>query len=128
MVYREKLTLATNQLFYFSHWITPQVSPSRFDTHFFISPSPTNQEPFCDMSETTNAIWITPQRALERKEELLLFPPTISNLENITEFHDVNQAISSTQNKDVPTIIPEVVVEDGKVRIHIPGNSKITSP
>ena len=35
MLRTERLTLATDRLVYFAHWITPEESPLRFDTRFF---------------------------------------------------------------------------------------------
>jgi hypothetical protein len=34
---REGLKLATEKLFYFAHWITPELSPIRYDARFFCS-------------------------------------------------------------------------------------------
>src|SRR5207245_3689944 len=35
MLRAERLTLATDALVYFAHWITPPIQPLRFDTRFF---------------------------------------------------------------------------------------------
>src|SRR5206468_3822499 len=44
MIRAERLTLATDRLVYFAHWITPEEQPLRFDTRFFAAPAPAGQE------------------------------------------------------------------------------------
>lgn len=39
----ENLVLAPDALVYFAHWITPERSPKRFDTHFFLAAAPSGQ-------------------------------------------------------------------------------------
>jgi hypothetical protein len=121
MIRREGLTLATDRLFYFAHWITPEISPSRFDTHFFVALAPPAQEPLYDALEITAARWVTPKEALEgyKRKEFPLLPPTLSNLEIIAKFLSVEQVIASIQDKEVPTILPRVVVEDGQMKLQI---------
>src|SRR5207237_10520422 len=48
MLSTERLTLATDALVYFAHWITPAVNPLRFDTRFFASAAPAGQEAAAD--------------------------------------------------------------------------------
>src|SRR5579864_470094 len=64
VAYQEGLTLATDELVYWAHWITPEVSPKRFDTHFFLAAMPRGQEAVHDQLETTASLWITPEAAL----------------------------------------------------------------
>src|SRR5438445_12408420 len=83
MLRAEKLTLATDRLAYFAHWITPEEQPLRFDTRFFAAVMPPGQEPVVDGHETVDLKWLTPAEAmaaLKRKEISLRFP-TIKNLE-----------------------------------------------
>ena len=48
MLRAERLTLATDRLAYFAHWITPEEQPIRFDTRFFAAPAPPTQSPEAD--------------------------------------------------------------------------------
>ncbi len=41
---REDLVLAADTVHYVSHWITPEVSPRRFDTRFFVTAAPHGQD------------------------------------------------------------------------------------
>ena len=39
----ENVRLAADRVLYFSHWITPEQAPRRFDTRFFVAAMPDNQ-------------------------------------------------------------------------------------
>lgn len=124
MVCNEGLMLAVDQLSYFAHWITPEFSPIRFDTHFFLAPAPLAQEAIHDAVETTAHIWISPHEAIEKSTQgqFSMLPPTVANLRVLAEFSSVDEAISRTRNKEVPTILPKAVFEDGKMRVLMPGD------
>lgn len=62
----ENLTLAADQLHYFSHWITQAGRPRRYDTRFFIARAPAEQRPSHDGSELVDHLWIAPAEALAR--------------------------------------------------------------
>jgi len=68
---KEGLRLATDEIFYVSHWITPVGERRRFDTRFFIARAPAAQEPLHDDGETIESFWISPQEAIERAHEFL---------------------------------------------------------
>lgn len=101
----EGLKLATDTLFYFAHWITPEVLPIRFDARFFVAAAPSGQEASPDGKETVEARWISPQDALEEHREgrLKLAPPTFHSLNGLAEFLTVDEAISSTHGKRIET-------------------------
>ena len=61
----ENLVLAPETLVYFAHWITPERSPKRFDTQFFLAPAPADQVAVHDGYEAVDSVWIAPQIALE---------------------------------------------------------------
>lgn len=124
MIAREGLKLAVNQLTYFAHWVTPDISPIRFDTHFFLTPAPPHQNASHDNVETTAHLWITPQEALERNKHgtLAMFPPTIVNLMALSRFLNVKDALTSAEGKDVPVISPQISFEDGRLRLVLPAD------
>src|SRR5947208_13147732 len=68
MAHAENLMLATDHLGYFAHWITPEGMPKRFDTHFFVTTAPAQQQAAHDRLETSEGIWISPSEALTRCE------------------------------------------------------------
>jgi len=116
----EHLKAATDRLSYFAHWITPEFAPRRYDTRFFVAPAPPYQEAIPDMEETTASLWLTPNKAMEKHQqnELLLLPPTISNLEILAGFASVEEVmVYSRSKKEIPTIIPKLVIRDGKTEL-----------
>jgi 8-oxo-dGTP pyrophosphatase MutT (NUDIX family) len=101
----EGLKLATDTLFYFAHWITPEVLPIRFDARFFVAAAPSGQEASPDGKETVEAKWISPQDALEEHQKGMfkLAPPTFHSLSELAEFRTVDEAITSTHGKRIET-------------------------
>ena len=117
----EHLTLATDLLDYFAHWITPEGMPKRFDTHFFLATAPDEQQAAHDRLETSEGIWISPIDALarfERKEFPLVFA-TIYQLRELAIFSSVKEALKSTKKQHVATRIPIMAQEDGKTRVFL---------
>jgi hypothetical protein len=92
-------------LFYFAHWITPEVLPIRFDARFFVAAAPSDQEAFPDGKETVEARWISPRDALEEHQEgrLKLAPPTFHSLSELAGFRTVDEAVASTLSKRIET-------------------------
>jgi len=101
----EGLRLATDRLFYFAHWITPEVLPIRFDARFFVAAAPSGQEASADGKETVEARWISPRDALEvhQKGRLKLAPPTFHSLSELAGFRTVDEAVASTLSKRIET-------------------------
>jgi 8-oxo-dGTP pyrophosphatase MutT (NUDIX family) len=68
------LTLATDRVAYWAHWITPEERPIRYDTRFFVAAAWADQVVEPDGLEMVAAQWIRPDDALVRHEarELVL--------------------------------------------------------
>jgi 8-oxo-dGTP pyrophosphatase MutT (NUDIX family) len=121
MARAEHLTLATDLLDYFAHWITPEGMPKRFDTHFFLTTAPEEQQAAHDRLETSEGIWISPTEALdrfERKEFPLVFA-TIYQLRELAAFGSVQEALVSTTKQHVPTRLPILKKENGKTQVFL---------
>ena len=104
IIEREGLKLAAENLFYFAHWITPEISPIRFDARFFVAIAPSNQEVLCDALETTEHVWIAPQEALkEQRGDFWLPPPTLASISLLARFSSVDEVIAWTRDKDILT-------------------------
>jgi 8-oxo-dGTP pyrophosphatase MutT (NUDIX family) len=103
VVRNEGLNLATDRLFYFGHWITPEVLPIRFDARFFVAVCPPGQEARYDGKETVEARWISPRDALsEYKMGMLrLAPPTLSTLSELAGFQRTDEVIDYAKKKDM---------------------------
>jgi hypothetical protein len=87
----EELLCDASRLIYFSHWQTPEQSSIRFDTRFFLTALPEDQEPSLASPEVCHSLWLTPDRALElfAKDELPLIFPTFASLRTLADFESL---------------------------------------
>src|SRR5207248_9039267 len=62
--------------------VTPEFSPTRFDTAFFVATLPPGQEAEVWAGELDDGFWTTPEALLERwtRGDCLVSPPTLSIL------------------------------------------------
>jgi 8-oxo-dGTP pyrophosphatase MutT (NUDIX family) len=121
----EGLRLVADAVHYVSHWITPELAPRRYDTRFFITVAPPGQVASHDDGETIAAIWVRPGEALAREAagEIELLPPTIANLASIEGFGSTDQVMAwACRITEVPTVLPIVVLEDGRALVLRPGD------
>lgn len=127
---KEELTLAADRLHYFSHWITPELLPLRYDVRFFIAKTPDNQKALPDGIELTEHVWISPQKALheyeQRKFDMVL--PTIMTLSELCKYKTVDDAIRSTYKKNaIPAILTEMVEIDDRLVEVMPDGEVFTA-
>lgn len=130
MLRAESLTLATDRLSYFAHWITPEENPIRFDTRFFAAVAPPGQEPAADNHEIVDVKWLTAQETMEAigRKDISLRTPTIKNLEIVggaaTAGGSAEAAVAAVGKREVPTIRPRVLTVDGKPVPVLPGDPR----
>jgi 8-oxo-dGTP pyrophosphatase MutT (NUDIX family) len=117
------LTLDANTLVPFSRWITPRQVKTRFDTHFFVAPTPADAEPVCDGEECVDLRWIGPAAALSewRNGDLHLVFPTIKHLEQLTDFGTVEEVLAHARARRVQPVEPRVLVDGGVAQVLLPG-------
>jgi 8-oxo-dGTP pyrophosphatase MutT (NUDIX family) len=126
MVCEEALHLAGGALQPFAHWVTPEHSPKRFDTYFFIAAAPAGQRARHDGTEAVEAFWIRPLEALRECEQRLrtaMFP-TLSNLALLAQSGDVASAIEASRNRPDTRMQPSMAHRaDGKKVPVLPANA-----
>src|SRR5581483_3246282 len=122
MARAEGLMLATDRLGYFAHWITPEGMPKRFDTHFFVTTAPAEQQAAHDRLETSEGIWIAPGEALARAErdEFPIVFATIHQLHDLAAFGSVSELLQASATTPVRTHAPILVERDGQFHVHLP--------
>ena len=121
----EGLVLDVSEVHYFAHWITPEGSPRRYDTYFFVAEAPEGQEAIHDDQETVDTIWIDPLEALERQRrgEISIILPTIKNLQAIGRFTRTSELLEHARKMgEVPTILPRFTEDGGGLRLLLPGD------
>ena len=122
MARAEQLTLASDRLNYCAHWITPEGLPKRFDTHFFVTTAPAEQQAVYDNLETSEGIWIAPSEALARaqRDQFPIVFATIHQLHDLAAFGSVAEALQATASTLVKTHAPVLVERAGQFHVHLP--------
>ena len=118
------IKLDTNTLVPFSRWITPRQVKVRFDTHFFVAPTPADAAPACDGEECVDLRWIGPTAALDayKADELMLVFPTIKHLEQLAAFASADAVLDHARGREVLPVEPRVVMSGEHARILLPGD------
>ena len=113
-------------------WITPELSPKRFDARFFLARAPEGQEPRVDGREATEGLWIAPADAMQRWEdgEIQLAPATAKSIEMLLAFGSVEDALADAMRRPPPVVMPVVWndKESGRAYISLPGDPRHPSP
>jgi len=126
MIRDNDLVLALDTLMHFAHWITPTMMPKRFDTHFYLAPTPPQQIASHDGRETTDTLWVNPNSALEKAEagEVTIIFPTRMVLGKLGEANSLSDATSKFSEMKVVTVEPELSKdEDGNLILRIPAEA-----
>lgn len=121
----EDLTYRPDRLFYWDHWVTPEVEERRFSARFFLAQMPEGFRPIHDSMETTDSGWFTPTAVLERYEadRLVLAPPTLRILLELQELGSLEAlwAAAQTREVNVPNL-PVAHRDDSSFFLLLPGD------
>ena len=101
------LVLALDSLVYFGHWITPDMMPKRFDTHFYVAPAPPDQIAAHDAEETGEAIIIFPTRMNLKK-----FATASSVADAVERFGRETVITVKPQQSETPEGEPCLIIPD----------------
>jgi len=94
----------------FARWITPPLTPKRFDTWFYVALADSDQLAVCDGWETVDAEWIAPSEALRLAasgERKVIFP-TRMNLQLLAEGTGAADAVARAAARTLVTVEPKV--------------------
>jgi 8-oxo-dGTP pyrophosphatase MutT (NUDIX family) len=110
------------ELVAWSRWITPEVVPIRFDTHFLVGMAPPHSSPKPDEAEISAVEWWAPRAALDSHAagELKLVFPTIKTLETLLGFDDADAVIAAAPGDRVEPLLPRVTGTRANHRILLP--------
>lgn len=123
------LRLNASQLTPWSRWITPRLSSfqnKRFDTRFFVSAMPPQQEASHDNHEATESVWLSPRRALEQywDRAIELAPPQIMSLCHLSRHAGVDSVLAEARRRRPAVIQPEPFDQDGMRVLCYPGDER----
>ncbi len=102
------------------HWTTPETSPIRFATWFFVAPA-TDGAVETDGTEILEHRWLRPADALERQRgrELKLAAPTFALTTRLAGFADVDSAMAAVAGWPEERLLGRLIdVEDGVVALY----------
>jgi len=116
MLETEDLFLPGDDLHYFSHWITPEFLPQRYDVRFFVAEAPADQTAVCDGVELTAHRWMRPSLAIADYEagKIGMVLPQIITLQELARFKMVEEAIASVKQSHVSATLTKIIQFDGK--------------
>lgn len=104
----------------FARWITPPLTPKRFDTWFYVVTAPDDQLAACDGRETVDAEWIAPEEVLrlaETGERKVIFP-TRMNVRLLAEAQSAEDCVARAKERRLVTVEPQIRDRpDGKVLV-----------
>ena len=117
----------------FARWITPEFTPKRFDTLFYLARADSEQLAICDGWETVDAEWIAPAEALRLADAGLrtVIFPTRMNLQLLAEASSAADAIARAKARKLVTVLPKVEKRESGRFLVIPpdaGYGEIAEP
>ena len=112
----EELVLNSEDLLYFSHWITPEPLPKRYDVRFFMAAHPAGQCVSHDGVELTSHVWIGPAEALRQYDEgkIGMVLRQIMTLGELSRFRTVEEALQCAKKKRVEATRTKMMYRDGR--------------
>ena len=96
------ISVSQENLFWFSHWVPPAITPKRFSTYFFATKLLDGDEVTIDDSEIIEHNWFRPHEAINLRDagEIELAPPTWVTLNRLISFTNVENALNDLDAKD----------------------------
>ncbi len=118
-----RLLLQADLLRAWSHWITPEAEPRRFDTRFFVAALPTGQATRHVGGEADRVRWMRPADAVaaHARGDLPMLPPTAVTLDELSSYPDAAAVLAAADERRIAPILPRIIAVDGRVGIVLPG-------
>lgn len=115
--------LAPDELRPWAYWVTPQIEPRRYDTHFFVAELPRGQEAADVSGETDFAEWCTPAAAIraQRTGQIAMMPPTLSILLELRDLGSVASVRQAAADRVIERVLPELIETSAGWRFRYPG-------
>lgn len=127
-LHRFDLVLRADLLAAWSHWITPDFEPRRFDTRFFVATLPEGQSVGELPGEADRASWMPVGEALKSLEAgaISMLRPTSHTLREVLDV-DLADILTVAATRPIAPIEPQLVEVEGKAYLetHFPGGGDV---
>lgn len=110
---RRGLVLRTDLLAAWTHWITPEFEPRRYDTRFFVAALPVGQRTRDIWCEADRMGWMTPADAVAGVDSgvLAMLPPTYVTCTELAALASVADVYRAAGSRVIAPIMPRVARE-----------------
>lgn len=121
------LVLRSELLRPWARWITPPVSPRRYDTAFMVALVPDGQHADAHTTEAVEAAWWHPDQALEEwgRGGMALMAPTYRTLQQIAEHPTSAALFAAADRRVISPITPRPRREGDEVVLDVDGGPAI---
>jgi len=109
-----------------THWITPESEPRRYDTRFFVAALPVGQATRDVGGEADQVCWMRPAEALaaHHRGALPMLPPTVVTLQELRPYDSVAAILAAADQRMIRPILPRILGGDpGSPRVVLPGEA-----
>jgi len=110
------LVLRADLLGAWSHWITPEFEPRRYDTRFFVAALPEGQVVGELPGEADRALWAPMASVLEWVDagKAMMLPPTAITCREVSVYTAAG-ILTASAEREVNTVAPYLVDDDGEL-------------
>ena len=116
------MIVAVDSLAFVSRWVTPDMFPRRYDTHFYLSPISSTVPLTLAIGELEEAAWVTPVAALgaHQAQQWPMVLPTVAHLRWLARFTSIEQALKATSRARLDPVTPAIAADGSLVPLDIP--------
>jgi len=114
---RRGLTLRTDLLAAWTHWITPEFEPRRYDTRFFVAALPAGQRTREILGEADRVTWMSPADAVAAVDSgaMAMLPPTYVTCAELAGFSTCSAVLAAAPGRVLAPILPRLVSEGDRL-------------
>jgi len=130
LLYETGLLLRAELLQPWARWITPPVSPRRYDTAFLVAVVPEGQSADAHTTEAVEATWWHPDEALREwgAGGMQLMAPTYRTLEQIAEHPTAESLFAAASDRTIRAIIPQARRDGSDIVLEVGEQPEVRMP
>ena len=113
---RRGLVLRTDLLAAWTHWVTPEFEPRRFDTRFFVAALPPGQRTREIFGEADRVAWMAPTSAVAAVDTgaMAMLPPTYVTCSELVDLRSADEVLAAAVKRPISPILPRLVLNGDK--------------